>query len=110
MRSCPIFLSFSEREGFGLPPAEAMASGCFVVGFTGMGGRDYFDPEYSSPVLENDILGYARAAEEAMRRYDSDPESLAKAGLVASERVVGRYHDSGLREDLLELYRPLLAR
>jgi hypothetical protein len=110
MRSCPIFLSFSEREGFGLPPAEAMASGCYVVGFTGMGGRDYFDPEYSSPVLENDLLGYAKAAEEAMRRYDSDPESLTKAGLVASERIMGRYHDSGLREDLLELYRPLMAR
>jgi hypothetical protein len=86
-----------------------MASGCYVVGFTGMGGRDYFDPDYSSPVLENDILGYARAVEEAIRRHDTEPESLAKAGLIASERIIGRYHESGLREDLLSLYRPLLA-
>ncbi|GIH10158.1 hypothetical protein Rhe02_82250 [Rhizocola hellebori] len=110
MRSCPIFLSFSEREGFGLPPAEAMASGCYAIGFTGMGGRDYFDPEYSSPVPDSDILGYAKAVEEAIRRYETEPENLAKAGLVASERIIGRYHESGLREDLLSLYQPLMAR
>ncbi len=109
MRNSALFLSFSEREGFGLPPVEAMASGCYVIGFTGMGGRDYFDPEYSSPVLENDILAYAKAVEEAVLRYETDPEGLVKAGLIASERITGRYHESGLREDLLSLYRPLVG-
>ena len=36
LRSCAIFLSFSEQEGFGMPPAEAMACGCHVIGFTGL--------------------------------------------------------------------------
>ena len=40
LRRAAIFLSFSEREGLPLPPAEAMACGCVVIGFHGFGGRD----------------------------------------------------------------------
>jgi glycosyltransferase involved in cell wall biosynthesis len=110
MRSCALFLGFSEREGFGLPPAEAMASGCYVVGFTGLGGRDYFDPAYCTPVAESDLRAYAAAVEEAIQRYEADPESLAKAGRMASERILGQYHEMGLRDDLVALYSRLLPK
>lgn len=109
MRSCAIFLSFSEREGFGLPPAEAMASGCYVVGFPGLGGRDFFDPAYCTPVPESDLLAYATAVEDAIARYDADPGDLAAAGRAASQRILGHYHEPGLREDLHAFYQPLLS-
>lgn len=105
MRSCALFLSFSEREGFGLPPAEAMACGCYVVGFTGLGGRDFFDPSYCTPVPESDLHAYVVAVEEAMHRYEAAPEALAQAGRAASARILGYYHEAGLREDLLGFYR-----
>ena len=38
-----IFMSFGYPEGFGLPIAEALASGCHVVGYHGNGGREIFD-------------------------------------------------------------------
>lgn len=38
-----IFLSFGHPEGFGLPVAEAMACGCAVVGYSGLGGRELFE-------------------------------------------------------------------
>ena len=38
-----IYLSFGHPEGFGLPVAEAMASRCAVVGYTGLGGRELFN-------------------------------------------------------------------
>lgn len=41
LASCHIFLSTGFPEGCPLPPLEAMASGCLVVGFTGYGGWDY---------------------------------------------------------------------
>ena len=41
MGELAIFLSFAHLEGLGLTPLEAMASGCIVVGFTGVGGREY---------------------------------------------------------------------
>jgi glycosyltransferase involved in cell wall biosynthesis len=41
LSSCHIFLVTSFAEGFGLPPIEAMASGCVPVGFSGLGGWEY---------------------------------------------------------------------
>jgi len=38
---CHLFMSTGFPEGFGLPPLEAMASGCVPVGFTGFGGWEY---------------------------------------------------------------------
>ena len=104
LRGCAIFLSFSEREGFGLPPAEAMASGAYVVGFTGLAGREYFDARYCAPVAEADLLAFALAAEQALRRYDEDPAELTAAGRAAAGQILGRYHNDGLRADLVAFY------
>jgi len=41
MNQAKVFLSLSRLEGFGLTPLEAMAAGCVVTGFTGIGGREY---------------------------------------------------------------------
>lgn len=45
-----LFLSFGHPEGFGLPVAEAMASGCWVVGYSGLGGSELFSLNGSSVV------------------------------------------------------------
>lgn len=36
-----IFMALGYPEGFALPPLEAMASGCAVIGFTGNGGTEH---------------------------------------------------------------------
>ena len=41
LAQCHIFLASGFPEGCPLPPLEAMASGCLVVGFSGFGGWDY---------------------------------------------------------------------
>lgn len=41
LRSAHVFLATGFPEGCPLPPLEAMASGCIVVGFAGLGGWDY---------------------------------------------------------------------
>lgn len=109
MRGSALFLSFSEREGFGLPPAEAMASGCYVVGYPGQGGKEFFDPEYCAPVPDSDILAFATAVEEVIGVYDEDRELLVKAGRLASERVLARYSPDALRDDLRTCYRGILS-
>lgn len=104
LRDSAIFLSFSQRDGFGLPPAEAMASGCYVVGYPGNGGTEFFDPTYCTPVPDSDLLAFARAVEDAVRRYDEDPHGFAKLGRDASDRILGHYHTAGLSEDLRRTY------
>jgi glycosyltransferase involved in cell wall biosynthesis len=49
LASCHIFLASSLTEGFGLPPVEAMASGCVPVGFAGLGGWEYMRSSPLSP-------------------------------------------------------------
>ncbi|MCB0910103.1 MAG: glycosyltransferase [Propionibacteriaceae bacterium] len=100
LRSSAIFLSFSQLDGFGLPPVEAMACGCYVVGFHGQGGQEYFDPAYSHPVPDADVLAFVRAVEDAAVAYDCDPVPLTRAGLEASKTVLERYNEAGLRDDL----------
>lgn len=105
LRSCAIFLSFSAQEGFGLPPAEAMACGCYVIGFSGLGGREYFDPAFSCPVEESDVLAFAKATAAALV---DDPVMLAERARGASEHVLTRYSLVGQREDLLSFFGPML--
>ncbi|MFT4287056.1 glycosyltransferase [Nocardioides sp.] len=107
LRECPIFLSFSEREGFGLPPAEAMASGCYVIGYTGQGGEEFFDPAHSAPVPDSALADYVAAVERAIAGYEADPAALAGLGHAAARAVTERYSLAGLRADLLACYASL---
>lgn len=107
LRTCAIFLSFSERDGFGLPPAEAMACGCYVIGYHGQGGKEFFSPDYCKPIADNDTLAFAREVEAAVESYDRDPAQLSQAGLDASREVLARYHPDGLRADLVAFFASL---
>ena len=62
-----VFASFSHIEGLGLPPLEAMASGCIVVGFHGHGGADYASPNNGLWVNDGDHFGFAHALAEGIR-------------------------------------------
>jgi glycosyltransferase involved in cell wall biosynthesis len=104
MRSSSIFLAFGHQEGFGLPPAEAMASGCHVIGFHGLGGREIFDPSVSVPVPEGDVLAFAQAVDQAIREYDKDPRVIWDIGLRAHRWVAEKYSPKRQLEELLRCY------
>jgi glycosyltransferase involved in cell wall biosynthesis len=110
LREAPIFLALGRQEGFGLPAAEAMASGCYVVGFPGFGGREIFDPAYSAPVEDGDVLAAAQALAAALDLYGSRPEELRAAGLRARQGVEATWSAARQRQVLLEFHRSLLGR
>ena len=104
LRSAPIFLALGRQEGFGLPAAEAMASGCYTIGFPAFGGREIFDPSCSVAVEDGDVLSAARSLAEAMDLYERQPEQLRAMGARASERVHGQYSLELQEEALLAFY------
>lgn len=81
MRASSIFLSFSYREGCPLPPAEAMACGCIVIGFHGWGGAEISDE--ACWVADGDILSCARMIESVSGSFD-DPVWREKSARIAA--------------------------
>ncbi|RST76312.1 glycosyltransferase [Siminovitchia acidinfaciens] len=75
------YLTLNPCEGFGLPPLEAMACGCAVVGFDSMGGRDYLYHEKNAYIVD---YGDFEQLAEYLRIIELDPdigESLVKEAI-----------------------------
>ena len=110
LRSTSIFLSVAHQEGFGLPAAEAMACGAYVVGFHGLGGREFFRPAFSSPVEQGNTLAAARALEAAIDREAAMPGWLRERGAAAASFVAREYPPMRERQELLSIYSEILER
>jgi glycosyltransferase involved in cell wall biosynthesis len=91
LRNCAFFLSFSINEGFGMPPAEAMACGCVVVGYSGKGGREFFKDDFCYPVQDRDVLAFATTLEKVMDEYELDSKPFIEKGKRASEFILSEY-------------------
>jgi glycosyltransferase involved in cell wall biosynthesis len=91
LQESAFFFSFSGAEGFGLPPAEAMASGCITIGFDGHGGAEFFKPEFSWPIAFGDIETYARTAETVLNQYRQDPAPLVERAERAAAFIADNY-------------------
>lgn len=91
LRESLFFLSLSRQEGFGLPAAEAMLCGCIVVGYAGVGGREYMTEETALIVPDSDIIGLVETVRGALAEYGRDPAPLDAMRRAASARIAGRY-------------------
>lgn len=91
LRDSLIFLSFSTIEGFGLPPAEAMACGCVTIGYHGRGGKEFFRPEFSYPIEFGDIEGFARTVEQVIREVNTNPGPLIAKTQQAASFIARNY-------------------
>ncbi len=95
-----VFVSLGHSESFGLPVAEALASGCLVVGYDGGGGHELFEapgvwrvPE-QRPLLLRDQVVQRLAGDRArlgaanrrwvLERYSLDRTATALRSAVAA--------------------------
>lgn len=103
-----IFLSLNHREGFGLPPAEAMASGCIVIGYAGQGGNEYFKPEFSFKIDESNIIQFVEKVEEIALMVDTNDANLIKIQENASIYISEHYNLKKEEESIISTWNKIL--
>ena len=103
-----IFLSLSRLEGVGLPPLEAMASGCLVVGFTGGGGLEFARDDNGFWCAPDDLVGAADALARAATMFESDPTGY-KGRREAGVQTSSRYNLQRLEQELLAFWQEEVA-
>lgn len=104
IRESLFFLSLSDREGFGLPPAEAMATGSVVIGYTGIGGDEFFDETTGFPVPENNLTHFFEETRRVVSEYRSAPEPFDTLRRNASRIITTRYNKANFDAGVLSAF------
>lgn len=108
LRKSRIFMAFTRQEGFGLPAAEAMACGCYVVGNHGYGGTDFFREDFAAPVASGDILGFSQAVEQAVINDEREPGWCQRQGAEAARYIAATYSPTHESEQVCAIYCELM--
>ena len=97
-----LFISLSREEGFGLPPAEAMACGCHVIGFHGQGGREFFVAPFAEAIEDGDVIALAGAVEAFARTHDDSERT--RAAEDGSRFILSTYSQERQTADLVAFF------
>ena len=108
MKESAFFLNFNRCEGFGLPAAEAMACGCYVIGYHGQGGKEYFKHDFSSVIEDGNIIEYVKKIEEITMVYEKNPNLILEKGRQASEFILSNYSIEKEEESTINIWNNIL--
>ncbi len=108
MGNARVFLSLSRLEGFGLTPLEAMASGCVIAGFTGIGGREYATPDNGFWAGEDDFPACTAALAEAVG-LSLTADSPIKTYRAACEKTLSGYTPEAFRKGVADAWKEILS-
>lgn len=108
-RKSLLYINLVYQEGFGLPSAEAMACGCSVIGYHGMGGKEFYRPEFSFPVETGKIVEVARTVEQVLQLFRSNPQYIHAKAYKASEYIRRNYSPEIQKSDVLKFWGTVLG-
>ena len=101
LRESLVFLAFGHPEGFGLPLAEALACGCALVGYSGLGGRELFalgaEHGVALEVAYGDWLGFVQGVAALERSLQKQQPAVLQALLAASKALRARYGPTAMQ-------------
>ncbi|OWP85518.1 hypothetical protein BWK60_13680, partial [Flavobacterium covae] len=108
MKDSFIFLSLNYTEGFGLPPVEAMACGCIVIGYTGQAGKEYLKPDFSFPIEERNIIDFVSTIEKVALDIEKNEYFYLNMSKKASKFVLENYNYSNELNDTLTTWNKII--
>ena len=104
LKKSMIFLSFGHPEGFGLPLAEAAGCGCYLIGYSGLGGREIFklctDNDSGKEINYGDWFGFVEVFSEFNKILQNNPANLAKRLVQTSKAVRATYSSELMTESI----------
>ncbi len=103
-----IFLSLSDKDPLGLPPLEAMASGCVLAGFHGGGGLEYMTPANGWWADTGDWRACVNGLAAAVAIFDRGGPALTEYH-AETQRTVDAYGAEAMESALLAYWRSELA-
>lgn len=102
-----VFLCLGRMEGLGLPGLEALASGCLVTGFHGLGGREYARPDNGLWSGQEDVPDCVRRLGEAVDLIQhGDPRATAM--IEAGIRTAAGYSPERQERELAAIWKSWL--
>jgi hypothetical protein len=107
LRSTTLFLSFCEQEGSALPPIEALASGCRVIGYPGFGTGEYFVPPDATSVAEGDVASFAHEVGRWLDNFRADAHW--RGGRSRSERIFTALSREQEKAEVISLWLNVLS-
>lgn len=90
-----IFMAFSALEGLPVPPVEAALCGNHVIGYTGEGGKEYWNPALFTEIEMGNIRHFAEEVLNKVREFDNH-----FSGPTTDSRV----REKAARDNLRELF------
>ena len=101
-----IFLSFSNFEGFGLPPLEAALSGNKVIGYDGGGGSEYWKEPIFTKIDQGEIYKFGEVILKNISNYNSNwLKNTKKQRLILQEK----YSPKAEKKSLIKLSKKIIT-
>lgn len=108
MQASAIYMSFGYPEGISLSNLEAMIAVCKVVGYSGMGCREYFDGTLCVETPFGDIVSFVEAVEHLAQSFEDDRHAFDRGVLAAQAYVRDTHSAEREKSELLAFYDGIL--
>lgn len=103
-----IFLSTGGLEGFGLPAAEAIISGCVVIGYDGGGGKEFF--ECCAKKIEfGDIKTFIKVIKDTIDNIEKNFSYYDKFCEKNSKYIAERYSSYNQLNDIKQTFAEMFS-
>ena len=97
-----IFLAFVDLEGLGLPPIEAALSGNFVIGYTGQGGKEYWNRPIFNEIQTGDISGFIDSTLQKVNAIETHNLKIGENHLLVLKKLYSSEMEKKLLKSMME--------